>query len=102
MASTLPPDTKEARIEKKRKKEGGGSEKGYTVVAENIEMIPVAKQVAYCRTCATRKGEKTPLDATKSMLVKMNKRNSYAIIGPCSKCGRKRCCYVSKPVTHDE
>lgn len=71
--------------------------KGYKIIAENIEMIPKALRQAYCRPCAAgEKGKMTPLDESKSKFVKMCNRDSYAIVGPCSKCGRSRCCFVKK------
>lgn len=69
----------------------------YEMVAPNIDLIEEPKRSAYCRSCAVKKGQKTPLDPSKSILVKMRNREAYAIIGPCLKCGRKRCCYVKRP-----
>lgn len=71
--------------------------KGYKVVANNIDMLPKSKQVAYCKSCATRKGEMTPVVVSKSKLVRMLNRKAYCIMGPCSGCGRMRSCFVKKP-----
>jgi len=78
-------------------KKGIKVSKGYKIIAENIQMIAKDARVAYCRPCANGvKGKMTPLDEDKSIFVKMCNRESYAIVGPCSKCGRKRCCFVKK------
>lgn len=71
--------------------------KGYKVIADNIDMLPKSLQVAYCKSCATRPHEMTPLVASKSKLVRMLNRKAYCIMGPCSGCGRKRSCFVKKP-----
>ena len=74
------------------------AKKGYKIICDNIDAIPPNKRVAYCRSCATYKGEKTRLDEKKCILVKLAGHNCYAVIGPCANCGRRRCCYVQKPL----
>jgi len=72
-------------------------EKKYKVVAENIDMIPVERRVALCKSCQKTKGEKTPLVAEESQLVCFIARKTYAIRGPCSGCKHDRWAFVKKP-----
>jgi hypothetical protein len=91
------PSPLKKRIASKAKKSCGKAKKGYTVIATNIDMIPADMRQAYCRKCAADgAGKKVKLVEADSKVIKMCGSDSYAIMGPCSRCKRSLCCFVSK------
>jgi hypothetical protein len=80
-----------------KQQDDGKSKKGYKIIANNIDMIPEDRRVAYCKSCSTRPHEKLPIVASESKLIRMLGRKSYGVLGPCSGCGRMRCCFVKNP-----
>lgn len=71
--------------------------KKYTVVADNIYMVPEEQRLALCKTCQKEKGQKMPLVPSESQLVFFPARKTYAIHGPCSQCKGDRWAFVRKP-----
>ena len=65
----------------------------YSVVADNISMIPKKKQIVWCGSCRS----KMPIDASKAVLIKLTGRPNFGILGPCSECGRQRSSFVIRP-----